>query len=372
MRGSSAVVGCCSCRCDLLVGGVQYTLWYPVSPRTPLDNFSYLNGNSVGNLAAAAIRASAPDAYRTGAIGSTDLGDWQGDTASGGRLPALVVFAHGLDAFPYIASELCERLVQTGRYIVAAPTLSTDEDLGARLAAVSATIDNCMAMHGGHRLDPANIAMVGHSRGGCAAAVLALTDRRVCCAVCLSSNAGDTRSLLPRAPRAATTERTERDKPPALLTIHAADGRGETIMPAEWAELLAEVAPHTTAHMHALVVRPAPHDWCTSLYTELSFKMPPWLQSVLRGLSSHVAVLQEIFPDGLVQSRAQELVGLAVETTTEFIDGAMEAAAGAEPTRDNGVSKLHAKVEGWLGRFEAEAERRQRLGLWRLTPRARL
>ena len=239
-----------------------------------------------GRIIAALALTIAPHLFRSStAVGSTSTAHWRRastpprGTGTGG----LVIFVQGFEAFSFIAAELCEALAMRG-YAVAAIDLSEHEAVETRLSAATALLDHVLAEHAEH-LDPTRVAVIGHSRGGSQGAHLALSDGRVRGAGLLHSNAGDLRALMqsdPLPPRTAAA-RAGGARPPALLAVHASDDTA--VHPdnhAAWVDLFDEHAPPDARRYHAVVRGPCGHDGVTSLLTQLSFAMPPWIFALLR------------------------------------------------------------------------------------------
>lgn len=333
--------------------GLAFSLWFPIKPRPALPYFSYLQGQAghpvppwilpgrAGRAIAALVLALAPHTFRSCAVGSTSVAHWrrrrrhcrhsaassevdrQANVGSGG----LVIMVQGFGASTFIAAELCEALASRG-FAVAAIDLSRNEGVEARLAAVTALLGHILTQHSEH-LDPGSVVVMGHSRGGSQAAHLALSDPRVRGAVLLHSNSGDMRVLmrarpLPSAQPAASAHEA------ALLVVHATDDIA--VRPehhSAWVKLLHECTQGSDTWVrHALVDSPCGHNGCTSLLTMMSFAMPRWIVRALSHLSRRISALQVLYPLGVTEPRARQLVAITSEYVCDFVEAVLKPNEG--------------------------------------------
>ena len=323
--------------------GLAFSLWFPIQPRPALPYFSYLQGQAgrplppwipqgrTGHALAGLVLALAPRIFRSCAVGSTSAVDWrrrhtaasgdvgrQASVGSGG----LVIMVQGFGAWTFIAAELCEALASRG-FAVAAIDLARNEGVEARLAAVTALLDHILTEHS-ERFDPGKVVVVGHSRGGSQAAHLALSDPRVRGAVLLHSNSGDMQVLM-RARPLPSQQAASSAHATALLVVHATDD--SAVRPEHhraWVELLRERTQGSGIWVrHALVDAPCGHNGCTSLLTMMSFAMPHWIVRVLSHLSRRISALQVLYPLGVTEPRARQLVAITSEYICDFVEAVL-------------------------------------------------
>lgn len=360
---------------------IRFSLWSPVAPAPRRHlHFSYLRKQGA---AWALIALLWPPIFRSRAVREV-----RADEESGRRKArGLVIFAAGFQAFPWVASELCEGLAQRG-YIVAAPDFCADENIHARLRAVEAVLD-CVLSDSGNRLDAGDgrVVCVGHSRGGCQAALLAMADRRVCAAVMLSCGSGETETLLrahldseqqPQLGDEAHTHRqTSRgggaggddDVSPPFFLVAAADDEPQALTDS-WVEFLGRTAPDSRRFI-ARVAGPAGHNWCTSLAPRLSFALPRCLSWALAALSrSCIPALTLLYPDGVTAARARELSGLAAAVVGDFVDAAVAPPpqqAARDTTVGDGVSSVAPATPLQWEAFEEMATELEAERVWSLS-----